>query len=302
MSQQQRTVDGPVPTGRTAPAHLDELAQALEQAEAVIVGAGAGLSAAAGLTYSGERFERLFPDFIARYGLTDMYSAGFHPFPSPEVRWAYWSRHIWLNRYEPGPLPTYARLVRLLAGREHTVITTNVDHQLQLAGADRTRLFYTQGDYGLWQCSAPCHVATYDNEETVREMVLRQRDLQVPGELVPHCPVCGEPMAMNLRVDASFVQDEGWHEAAERHRAFLTAHQGERVLLLELGVGANTPAIIKYPFWAMTADNPHATYACLNLGQVGAPSAIADRSVLIDADIDTALSALEPMLATGGRP
>ena len=268
------------------------LRDAIRDADAVVVGAGAGLSTAAGLTYAGERFERHFADFIAKYGFTDMYSAGFFPFQDLEEQWAYWSRHIWHNRYVDPPKDTYAKLRQLVGEKDLFVLTTNVDHQFQRAGFPKGRLFYTQGDYGLWQCSVPCHAKTYDNYEAVRRMVEEQRDMRVPSELVPRCPVCGRPMAMNLRADDTFVEDEGWHEAAERYRSFLKAHQEGRVLFLELGVGANTPVIIKYPFWRYTHANPQATYACVNYGEAYAHPDIRDRSILIDADIDHVLEEL----------
>ena len=271
---------------------LARLRAAIDEADAIVVGAGAGLSTAAGLTYSGERFERLFPDFIERYGIRDMYSGGFYPFGTFEEYWAWWSRHIWCNRYEPAPKDTYAKLMRLVGDKDYFVITTNVDHQFQKAGVDKERLFYTQGDYGLWQCSEPCHDSTYDNYETVRAMVQCQRDMRVPSELVPACPVCGKPMAMNLRADDTFVEDAGWHAAAERYHAFLDAHETGRVLYLELGVGGNTPVIIKYPFWRRVYDNPQAVYACLNFGEAVTPPQIDARSILIDADIDAVLDDL----------
>ena len=271
---------------------LARLRVALGEADAVVVGAGAGLSTAAGFTYAGERFERLFADFIERYGFTDMYTAGFYHFPTPEEQWAFWSRHIWCNRYQPAPKNTYAKLLRLLDGKDFFVITTNVDHQFQKAGFPKERLFYTQGDYGLWQCSEPCHQKTYDNYETVKVMVEQQRDLRVPSELMPHCPVCGKPMSMNLRADNTFVEDAGWHAAAERYTTYLRAHQSGKVLYLELGVGGNTPGIIKYPFLRYTYDNPQATYACLNFGEAVTAREIQDRSILIDADIDAVLSDL----------
>ena len=274
---------------------IARLRTAVDEADAIVVGAGAGLSTAAGFTYAGERFERLFPDFIERYGFRDMYSAGFYRFPTPEEQWAFWSRHIWRNRYEPAPKDTYAKLLQLLDGKDFFVITTNVDHQFQLAGFPKSRLFYTQGDYGLWQCSEPCHEKTYDNYDTVKAMVEQQRDMRVPSELVPHCPVCGKPMSMNLRADETFVEDDGWYEAQERYHRFLERHKGLRVLYLELGVGGNTPGIIKYPFWRYTYDNPNATFACLNYGQAMAAREILDRSILIDADID---AALDDLLAT----
>ena len=268
------------------------LGAAIKNAEAVVVGAGAGLSTAAGFTYSGERFERLFDDFITKYGFSDMYSAGFFSFPTPEEQWAFWSRHIWCNRYEPAPKDTYSKLAQLLACKDSFVITTNVDHQFQLVGWPKDRLFYTQGDYGLWQCSIPCHAATYDNYDIVKRMVEEQRDMCVPSELVPVCPKCGRPMAMNLRVDDTFVEDAGWHAAAERYRSFLEVHQAGKVLYLELGVGGNTPAIIKYPFWRYTNANPAAVYACVNFGEAWAPTEIRDRSILLEADINTVLDNL----------
>ena len=264
----------------------------LESADAVVIGAGAGLSTAAGLTYTGERFERYFGDFAQHYGITDMYSGGFYPFPSPEVTWAWWSRHIFYNRYVDPPNPTYQRLRELVDGRDYFVITTNVDHCFQKAGFEKERLFYTQGDYGLWQCSLPCHQETYDNEAQVRRMLEEQRDMAIPSGLVPTCPRCGRPMAMNLRADDTFVEDAGWHAAARRYAKYLEAHEGARMLYLELGVGANTPVIIKYPFWQFTARNPCASYACVNLGEAFCPQEIADRSVCINANVNEVLDAL----------
>ena len=271
---------------------LQLLRSAIDEADAVVVGAGAGLSTSAGFVYSGERFERLFGDFAAKYGFRDMYSAGFYPYETPEELWAYWSRYIWHNRYEPSPKDTYGKLLHLLDAKDYFVITTNVDHQFQLAGFPKERLFYTQGDYGLWQCSVPCHDATYDNYETVKRMVAEQRDMRVPSKLVPHCPVCGKPMAMNLRADDTFVEDSGWHAACKRYQNYLEAHAYGKVLYLELGVGGNTPAIIKYPFWRHTYGNPEATYACVNFGEAYAPSEIRSRSILIDSDIDRVLDGL----------
>ena len=268
---------------------IERLKQALDCADAVVIGAGAGLSASAGLTYSDERFEQYFKDFADKYGIRDMYSGGFYPFESLEEYWAWWSRHIMVNRYEPAPKPVYDNLLKLVEGKDYFVLTTNVDHQFQLAGFDKKRLFYTQGDYGLWQCSEPCHQRTYDNEETVRRMFAEQRDMKVPSELVPRCPVCGRPMTMNLRADDTFVQDEGWYQAQSRYQDFLRRHDGLRVVFLELGVGGNTPVIIKYPFWKMTVQNPQAVYACVNMGQAYAPKEISEQAVVIGNDIGSVL-------------
>ena len=266
-------------------ARTERLKQALDAADAIVVGAGAGLSASAGLTYSGERFERYFSDFQKKYGIQDMYSGGFYPFGSLEEYWAWWSRHIMVNRYERAPKPVYDDLRKLVDGRDYFVLTTNVDHQFQMAGFDKKRLFYTQGDYGLWQCSEPCCQKTYDNEEAVRQMAAEQRDMKVPAGRIPRCPVCGKPMTMNLRADDTFVQDEGWYQARSRYQEFLRRHDGSNVVFLELGVGGNTPVIIKYPFWKYTLDNPNAIYACVNSREAFAPKEIASRSVCVESDI-----------------
>lgn len=272
---------------------IERLSQQLAGSDAIVIGAGAGLSTSAGFTYTGERFEHYFPDFIARYHFSDMYSGGFYPFDTLEEHWAYWSRYIFCNRYLDAPKPVYQELLSLVHDKDYFVLTTNVDHQFQKAGFDRHRLFYTQGDYGLWQCMEPCHQKTYDNEEAVRQMVAGQRDMRIPTKLVPRCPVCGKPMAMNLRSDNTFVEDEGWHRAAGRYHDFLRRHDGLKVLFLELGVGANTPAIIKYPFWKMTYANPNAAYACINFGEALAPPEIRGRSICINADIGDVLAWLK---------
>ena len=277
---------------RSCSGKLERLQEALLAADAVVVGAGAGLSAAAGFTYSGERFRENFSDFVAKYGFHDMYSGGFYPFPTPEEYWAWWSRHIYYNRYNVTPGKPYTDLLELVRGRNYFVLTTNVDHQFQLAGFDKARLFYTQGDYGLWQCSEPCHQETYDNEDTVRRMIATQAEMRVPTELIPRCPKCGRPMTMNLRCDDTFVQDAGWYAAARRYEAFLHRYGNDRILFLELGVGGNTPGIIKVPFLRMTAQNPRATYACVNLGEAVTMRGLEAQSILFDADIGKVLSEL----------
>ena len=271
---------------------IDKLRAALATADAVVVGAGAGLSTAAGYTYSGPRFSRLFGDFAARYGFSDMYSGGFYPYDTLEEHWAFWSRYVMCNRYEPIPGGVYQQLLDILRDRDYFVLTTNVDHCFQRTGFDKRRLFYTQGDYGLFQCSRPCCQETWDNEDAIRAMVDRQSDLRIPSELAPHCPHCGAPATMNLRSDGTFVEDEGWHKAAARYSEFLRRHEGMRTLYLEIGVGGNTPGIIKYPFWQMTAANPRATYACINLGEACAPRELERQSILIDTSADEVIARL----------
>ncbi len=265
----------------------------LQKIDTVIIGAGAGLSTSAGFTYTGKRFEDNFADFIHKYGFRDMYSGGFFPFASQEEYWAYWSRYVFINRYADIDNGTYKRLFELVKDKDYFVLTTNVDHQFQKAGFDKQRLFYTQGDYGLFQCSVPCHNSTYDNEAVIRAMVEQQADMRIPTELIPHCPVCGKTTTMNLRTDDTFVQDEGWYRANERYADFVRRHKGQQILFLELGVGMNTPGIVKFSFWRMTAENPWAVYACVNLGEAGAPREIANRSICIDGDIGEVLKKLK---------
>uniref|UniRef100_UPI00402720C6 SIR2 family NAD-dependent protein deacylase n=1 Tax=Gemmiger formicilis TaxID=745368 RepID=UPI00402720C6 len=271
---------------------LERLKAALRDCDAVVIGVGSGLSTAAGFTYNGERFEKYFSDFAAKYGIKDMYSGGFYPFATPEEHWAYWSRYIYINRYMDAPKPVYNDLLKLVQDKDYFVITTNVDHCFQKAGFDKKRLFYTQGDYGLFQCSEPCCQETFDNEAVIREMVKRQEDMKIPTELLPTCPHCGKPLTMNLRSDDTFVEDKGWHRAAERYENFLRTRAGQKILFLELGVGYNTPVIIKYPFWQMTAKNPNATYICINQGQAVCPQEIELQSVCINADIGQVLQSL----------
>ncbi|WP_343249375.1 Sir2 silent information regulator family NAD-dependent deacetylase [Diplocloster hominis] len=278
---------------------VEKLRSALEQAETVIIGAGAGLSTSAGFVYTGERFQENFDDFAKKYHFNDMYSGGFYPYDTLEEYWAYWSRYIWLNRYTAARKPVYNELFNLIKDKDYFVLTTNVDHQFQKAGFDKMRLFYTQGDYGLWQCSEPCHQNTYDNEELVRQMVARQKDMRVPSELVPHCPVCGKPMSMNLRADNTFVEDEGWHMAAERYAEFLRRHENTKVLFLELGTGMNTPSIVKFSFWRMVYQWSFTTYACINMGEAYAPKEIEAKSICINEDIGSVLNQMNTPLSGG---
>ncbi|UTC93516.1 SIR2 family NAD-dependent protein deacylase [Treponema denticola] len=281
---------------------IEKLKQVLSEAETIVIGAGSGLSTSAGFTYSGERFEKYFSDFAVKYGFHDMYSGGFTPFESLEEHWAYWSRYIMINRYMDPPKPVYKDLFSLVKDKDYFVITTNVDHCFQKAGFDKNRLFYTQGDYGLFQCSEPCHEKTYDNEKQIRAMWEFRDEMKVPTELVPRCPVCGKPMSMNLRADHTFVTDKGWYKASKQYEKFLQTrniigpqgqqeHQADRgkVLFLELGVGRNTPGIIKYPFWQMTEKNPNAGYACINFGEAVVPLKIEKQSICINDDIGEVL-------------
>lgn len=288
---------------------VKRLKELLQEADAIIIGAGAGLSTSAGFTYTGQRFEDNFSDFIKKYGFRDMYSGGFYPYESLEEHWAYWSRYVFINRYMDSDNGTYKRLFELVKDKDYFVLTTNVDHQFQKAGFDKRRLFYTQGDYGLFQCSEPCHMATYENGDIIRKMVESQGyvidengmlllpegvtpKMKVPSELVPYCPKCGKPMSMNLRADDTFVQDDGWYRASDRYVDFLQRHKNVKVLFLEAAVGFNTPTIVKYNFWRMTYQWKDAVYACLNYGEAYAPDEIKKKSICINGDIGDILRQL----------
>lgn len=288
---------------------ISRLKNEIKNADAIIIGAGAGMSASAGFIYDGKRFEKYFRDFAEKYRFNDMYSGGFYPYNTLEEHWAYWSRYIYINRYMNTPKPVYEKLYELVKDKNYFVLTTNVDHCFQKAGFDKNRLFYTQGDYGLFQCSEPCHAATYENEDMIRKMVEAQGyviggnnelllpedvtpKMTVPDKLVPYCPRCGKPMSMNLRSDGTFVEDEGWHHASERYADFLRRYQDRKVLFLEAAVGFNTPAIIKYSFWRMTREWKNALYACLNYGEAYAPSEIKEKAICINGDIGKILNQL----------
>ena len=278
-----------------------QLKKLLSDADAVMLGAGAGLSTAAGFVYSGARFQKYFADFAEKYGFHDMYSGGFYPYRTREEFWAYFSRNIWVNRYMNAPGRVYDDLFQLLKDKDHFVLTTNVDHCFQKAGFDKKRLFYTQGDYGLFQCTKPCCQKTWDNEEQIRQMLLaqgfriaEQNELippdgqpaatRIPTALLPVCPNCGRPLTTNLRADNKFVQDEGWQAAAVEYELWLTAHQKQKVVYLEIGVGYNTPGIIKYNFWQQVYQNENAHYACLNMESCPVPEEISKRSLEITDD------------------
>ena len=273
---------------------IEKLKRALSESGAIIIGAGAGLSTSAGFVYDGERFRKYFADFEAKYDFHDMYSGGFYPYETQEEKWAYWSRNIFINRYCDIPKPVYENLLRLVDGKNYFVLTTNVDHCFQRAGFDKARLFYTQGDYGLFQCSLPCHNKTYDNRDVILKMVDRQENMRVPSDLIPYCPVCGRPMSMNLRADDTFVEDEGWNKACDCYMKFLDANRENKTLFLELGTGMNTPGIIKFSFWRMTCEWPDAFYVCINLGEAYVPerAGISDRSLCINKDIGEVLEEL----------
>lgn len=271
---------------------IDKLKKVLDECDAVVIGAGAGLSTAAGFTYSGERFNKYFLDFKAKYGFDDMYLGGFYPYRTQEEFWAFWSRNIYVNRYMDIPTDLYNKLYNLVEDKNYFVITTNVDHCFQKAGFDKKRLFYTQGDYGLFQCSEPCCQETFDNEEIIKSMYEQQRDMKIPSDLIPKCPHCGKPLTTNLRCDDKFVQDDGWYKASEQYIDFIRRHKDLNVLYLELGVGYNTPVIIKYPFWQMTVQNHKAIYACVNMGDAICPTEIEHQSICIERDINAVLTDL----------
>lgn len=262
-----------------------KLAELIEEAETIVIGAGSGLSTSAGLVFTGERFRKHFSEWEKRYGFHDMYSGWFHPYGTSEERWAYWAKYAVINRYGISGLPLYKSLLNIVKDKDYFVLTTNTDHQFVLSGFDKQRLFYTQGDFDLLQCSVPCHEKTYESEDRFKNMVAKTEDLRIPKELVPRCPVCGEEMTCNMRIDDRFVEDTGWHEACERYQEFIRSHSSGKVLYLELGVGFNSPGVVKYPFWRMVGDNPEAMYAVIAKEDAVCSDGIKDRSLCINADI-----------------
>jgi len=280
-------------TAKRADEEIYRIKELLANSDAIMIGAGAGLSTSAGFSYNGERFEKTFSDFEEKYGFHDMYSGGFYPYDTLKEHWAYWSRYIYINRYMAPPKQVYQQLYEFAKEKDYFVLTTNVDHCFQKAGFDKNRLFYTQGDYGLFQCSEPCCNETFDNEEMILSMLEQQEDMRIPSELLPVCPHCGKPLTMNLRSDNRFVQDKGWDAACERYEDFVRRHKASEILYLELGVGYNTPGIIKYNFWNMTNSNPKANYVCINFGEAAVPKEIEKRSICVNSDIGEILCNLD---------
>ena len=272
---------------------IDRAAENIRNADCVIIGAGAGASTAAGIQYGGKRFTDNFAEFIKKYGehyMTDMYAAGFYPYPSEEAKWGYWSKHALMNRFDPPALPLYTELYDIVKNKEYFVLTTNVDHQFYKAGFDEKRIFATQGDYGKIQCQKACHPKTYDAKDLFRKMDKARRDCLIPSELVPKCPVCGGNMAMNLRCDNYFVEDEAWHEAADRYAGFLEQNKDKKVVLLELGVGFNTPIIIRFPFEKMVRENSSYSLIRMNMDEAVVPESFGKRAIGIGGDMAKAIT------------
>lgn len=246
---------------------MDKILQAkklIEEADAIVIGAGSGLSAAAGLTYSGERFEKNFKEFIAEYKMTDMYSAGFYPFRTSEEKWAYWSKHIFLNRYSDDGLELYKDLYNIVKDKNYFVLTTNVDSQFEKVGFDKSKIFEVQGNYGEFQCSGPCHNKVYNNKDQVLKMLEQQKDLKIPTELIPKCPVCNSEMTTHLRADHRFVETEEWDKQCDKYYSFINDNQDKNIVLLELGVGFNTPTIIRFPFERLNSRLPKVSLIRVN--------------------------------------
>ncbi len=265
----------------------------INEADAVVIGAGAGLSAAAGLDYSGPKFKKEFADYIERYHFPDLYSSSFYDFPTEEERWARWARHIDYARFRPEAFPLYRELLELVVDRNYFVITTNVDAQFRKAGFDPSKIFEVQGDYGLMQCAVGCHPKVYSDKETVDEIIKHFHDLTVDPQYVPVCPVCGGNMDVHVRKNQFFVQDEHWAKAAENYDNFMTRYAEKgKVVLLELGIGFNTPAIIRYPFEQITYRNPEATLIRLNSEYPHGPRETAARTISFTENMATVISAL----------
>ena len=268
---------------------IKRLKELIQEIDTIIIGAGAGLSSSAGMLYSGEEFKKNFGDFIKKYNFKDLYTASFHDFKDPQEYWSFWSRFIHYERYTMPPKPVYQNLYKLVQNKNYFVITTNVDHFFQRTGFDKKRLFYTQGDFGLLQCKKPCHNKNYDNEKEIEEMFKVQKDMKIPKELIPKCPVCKGPMIPNLRGGDYFVEDDGWYQAAGRYEEFLKKYKDGEILFIDLGSGMNTPSIFKFPFMKMTYNNKKAIYVTINLGEAFCFKEIEKKSICINRDIGEVL-------------
>lgn len=283
----------------------------LKNADYVLIGAGAGLSTAGGFEYSGKNFDKYFSDFGKKYGFTDMYSGGFYPYKTLEEKWAFWSRYVYVNRYmNKNANKLYAQLFDLVKDKNYFIITTNVDHQFQLAGFDKNKIFYMQGDYGLFQCEVPCHNKTYDNEQLILKMLMSQNFLEktndgytithrskwkmvIDSNFIPKCPVCGKNMTMNLRADDTFIQDNGLEEHLKLYEKFLCETKGKKLVLLEIGVGYNTPVIIKYPFEKMTYQYENINLIRFNKDYAICPKEIKEKTILFDENISEIFNLLK---------
>ena len=271
---------------------IQKLKEEIENSEYILIGAGAGLSTSAGFLYDGKRFEDNFKDYIKKYGFTDMYSAGFYNFPTLEEYWAYFSLYVYINRYDIEENENYLNLYNIVKNKNYFVITTNVDGRFADSKFDKDKIFAVQGDFSLFQCSKPCRQETFYNEKYIREMIKYKKEMKIPTELIPKCPYCGRNMSMNLRADSTFVQDKNWDKQKSKYENFLKNSDNSKILFLELGVGFNTPSIIKYNFWRMTLNNKKSVYASINLGECYSASDIEERSICIDADISEVLKKL----------
>jgi len=257
----------------------------IKAADKIIIGAGSGLSTAAGLNYGGKRFQDNFADFISTYPLSDMYSAAFYPFATPEERWAYFSRHILINRFNAPVGQPYKDLLEVVQTKDHFVLTTNVDAQFQRAGFNTSKLFATQGDYGMFQCSKPCNNTLYHNHKMVNDMAAQQSNCKIPSALIPICPNCGEALEPHLRKDQYFVENDDWHTANNNYINYVRQIKQEKVVFLELGVGFNTPSIIRWPFEQLSKQVTNACLIRVNMDDVQANYQISDQSILCQGDI-----------------
>lgn len=228
--------------------NYSKIKELIKNADAILIGAGAGLSSSAGIDYSKYSFSKNFPELVKAYGMTDMYTSSFYDFDSEEERWSYWAKHINYSFIAPPPLKTYKELYELVKNKNYFVITTNVDGQFEKSGFDKTRVFEVQGSYGKMQCSVGCHNRVYDNTKLVKKMLECKDNLKIDKELIPKCPVCGKNMEINIRKDSFFIEDDNWHYLNDNYEKFIKNNIDKKMILIELGVGFNTPGIIRYPF------------------------------------------------------
>lgn len=272
---------------------IEEIRKLIKNADYVLIGAGAGLSTSAGIEYSGKRFEENFSDFIKKYHFTDMYSSGFYDFETEEEKWAYWSKHMYINNIGMKATKLYQDIFDLIKEKDYFVITTNVDDQFFKAEFDKKRVFATQGSYRYIQCSHACHNKIYDATEMVKEMIDKIQDCKIPTKLIPFCPVCGGKMEVNLRKDIYFVQDDNWYEQNTKYEEFLEKAKNKKTVLLELGVGFNTPTIIRFPFEEMIYQNSNWNLVRFNKSDSTIVLNIQNRTIEVEEDINKIVKKLQ---------
>ncbi|GAB6393686.1 MAG: NAD-dependent protein deacetylase SIR2 family [Treponematales bacterium] len=285
---------------------IRQASRVIQNTDCVLAGVGAGMTAAGGLCYADTALaEKWYPEYVAlgKKSILEIMS-DFWPTTindhNAAAFWGFWVRHIYHLRYEPDALPPYRALFSIIGGREHFICSTNVDGQLEKAGFDRKKIFAPQGDYALLQCRKPCSQRVFDNKSMIETCLANMASpFEIREADIPRCPVCGDFLIPNLRCDARFVEAPHlWN--TRQYEAFIQDARGKRLVLLELGVGFNTPGIIRFPFESITAQFARAILIRVNLSDAAVPEEIQEKSIVIQDDIAAVLNRLQQSCGGGG--